>query len=527
MQSKHSEYKPNAIQVYDNLKAVRKRPGMYIGGVGAEGIFHLFREIVDNAIDELVNGFGSLIVITILNDQTICVADNGRGVPIGINRKEKKHAIYLIFENLHAGGKFNSDNYRISTGLHGVGAAVVNALSSKFTVLTISNGSCYQVKYRHGGERVQDLIQLERALPVTAKNLVSNGTSVQFSFDQTIFDNGLKFVFDDIKHYCEEKAYLSSLLKFELNDNRIKHHEIISFSNELTDYQSFLTAKYKQIMNKNIMFTEVINNITVKVSFNYYTDFDGYEIKSFANYIATKNGGTHVQGFRQAIIKCITNYIKQSKLLPSSGILPSDIFQGLTAVISILLPEAEVIFEGQTKSKLTTLKVKNIVNQATTKRLLNFLSFNKSSSLIIIKQVLLTQKARVTARRARNAILTEKNTRLNKELIAGKLTKCISRKPEECELFLVEGDSAGGTAKHARSRQTQAILPLKGKILNTYNKGLETVLNNKEVNSLITALECGYSTYFNYDKLRYHKIIIMTDADTDGAHIRALLITLF
>ena len=503
---------------------------MYIGSITNEGVFQLFKEIVDNSIDELINGYGRLIKITIINDQTICVSDNGRGVPIGLNKTQKKKNIYLIFEHLHAGGKFNSENYQISSGLHGVGAAVVNALSSQFLVYTIHERVPYLVKYNKGGKRIKELSEVRRStLPKSANILLNSGTAVQFTYDKTIFKGDIKYDFEEIKKYCEEKAYLCSKLRFELNDERTGNRVAISFANELSDFLASLSKSYQKIIKKDIQFTELIDDITVKITFNYYSDLYTTEIRSFANYIATPNGGTHNQGFRQALTKCFLSYIKQNGLLTAGSVMPntSDILQGVIAVVLVMIPEKDMIFEGQTKTKLATPIIKNIINRSTSDRLMNFLNLNKHTSITIVKQILQNQKARVTAKKARAAVYSDKNARLNKVLLAGKLVKCFSHKSSECELFLVEGDSAGGTAKRARSRQNQAILPLKGKILNTYGMSIEAILKNKEVNSLITTLECGFGKYFNYEKLRFHKIIIMTDADTDGAHIRTLIITLF
>ncbi len=508
-----NSYNASAIEVLKGLQAVRKRPGMYIGSTGAKGLHHLAWEIIDNSIDEVLNNFCNKIEVIIYKDGSISIEDNGRGIPIE-KHKSGRFAPEIIFTELHSGGKFNNQNYQYAGGLHGVGASVVNALSSKLLVNIYKNKKEYEISFVNGGELKQPLI----AKKATRKQ----GTFIRFWPDESIFST-TEFSFEKVSLKLKEKAFLINNLELTLIDERINKKEIYFYENGLIDYLNEINKGNVQI-SKPISFKEG-GEISINFAFQYTNN--GYEvIHSFVNNIKTSDGGTHELGMKNAFTKVINEFTQKHSLF-KKRFLGDDIREGLTAIISIKVPEKILEFEGQTKSKLGSTQVRSIMEDFINKKLQSFLEENRDQSLKIINHIIDVYKGKEAARKARKN-LKETKKKLGLEIsLTGKLTPAQSKDKNKIELFLVEGDSAGGSAKQARDRKIQAILPLKGKILNVEKMPLSKVVQNDEIITIINVVGAGLGTSFDAKKVKYNKIIIMTDADTDGAHIQSLLLTFF
>ncbi len=511
-----SNYTAESITVLEGLSAVRKRPAMYIGSTDLDGVHHLIYEVVDNSIDEAMAGYCSKIEITIHVDNSITVKDNGRGIPVDIHPKEKRPAVEVVLTVLHAGGKFDNRTYKVAGGLHGVGVSVVNALSEYLEVTIKRDGKKYYQKYSRG-------------VPVTELIIKGDtnetGTTIHFRPDEEIFKN-INVNHETLSKRFEEIAYLNSGLEIIFIDERVSKKEVFKFDGGIYSFVKKLNKTYNHI-HSIIYNKKEINDVIVEFAMQ-YTDSYKTTLYSFANNIRTKDGGTHLSGFKAAVTKSINNYLKNSDLPKriklKERIQGEDILEGLTAVISVKLPNPQ--FEGQTKTKLGNSEIAGYVQSVVNETLMNYFQENPKDVLNIIEKVVETAKAREAARRARE--LVKRKSLLTDTFLPGKLTDCQSKNPEESELFIVEGDSAGGSAKQGRDPKFQAILPLRGKILNVEKTNFEKMLKNKEIQSLIAALGVGIGEDdLDLSKLRYHKIIIMTDADVDGAHIRTLLLTFF
>ena len=509
-----SNYDENQIQILEGLEAVRKRPGMYIGSTSSVGLHHLVYEIVDNAVDEALAGFCNTIDVYINQDNSITVKDNGRGIPIGLHPQKGIPAVEVVFTILHAGGKFGNGGYKVSGGLHGVGASVVNALSEWLTVQIYRENKIYEQKYSRG--------KVVSKLEIIGET-EQRGTTVIFKPDAQIFETTI-FDFDVLKERLQETAFLTKGLKINLYDLRDESNNQITFH-----YEGGITEFVKYInQNKNAMYNEIFyaeaqkDDVYVEIAFQHN---DGFveNIYTFVNNINTIDGGTHLSGFRLGLTKTINDYSRKFNLLKENdkNLTGDDVREGLTAVISIKIPEPQ--FEGQTKTKLGNSEVKNIVDNVLSEKLEYFLEENPSVGKIIVEKALLASHARNAAKKARE--LVRRKSVLENGRLPGKLADCSEKDPTLCEIYLVEGDSAGGSAKNARTPKTQAILPLRGKILNVEKARLDRALSSEEIQAMITAFGTGIHDDFTLDKLRYHKIIIMTDADVDGAHIRTLLLT--
>ena len=508
-----NKYNASSIEVLKGLQAVRKRPGMYIGSTGTKGLHHLVWEIIDNSIDEVLNHHCDNIEVIIYKDGSISVEDNGRGIPID-KHKSGRFAPEIIFTELHSGGKFNNKNYSYAGGLHGVGASVVNALSSELLVKIFKNKQEYQLSFVNGGQLKQGL----KAIKPTRKQ----GTFIKFKPDAMIFST-TDFSFEKIALKLMEKAYLINQLKLTLKDERNNKEEVYYYENGLIDYLNEIN-KGSTNLTKPISFQQE-GEININFAFQYTNN--GYEvIHSFVNNIKTTDGGTHELGMKNAFTKVINDFTQKHKLF-KKRFLGDDIREGLTAIISIKVPEKILEFEGQTKSKLGSTEVRSIMEEFITKKLGSFLEENRNESLKIINHIIDVYKGKEAARKARKN-LKETKKKLGIEIsLTGKLTPAQSKDRSKIELFLVEGDSAGGSAKQARDRKIQAILPLKGKILNVEKMPLAKVVQNDEIITIINVVGAGVGTSFDAKKVKYNKIIIMTDADTDGAHIQSLLLTFF
>ncbi|MBE5938331.1 MAG: DNA topoisomerase (ATP-hydrolyzing) subunit B [Lachnospiraceae bacterium] len=511
------EYGADQIQILEGLEAVRKRPGMYIGSTSERGLHHLVYEIVDNAIDEALAGFCKNIDVTINEDNSITVKDDGRGIPVGINHKAGIPAVEVVFTILHAGGKFGGGGYKVSGGLHGVGASVVNALSDWLEVTIHSNdGKKYIQRYERG--------KVMYPLKVLG-DTKHTGTEVTFKPDGTIFTETLEYNFDTIKTRLREMAFLTKGIRINLKDKRKDKEQERSFYYEggIKEYVDYLNNSKEPLYN-NIVYCEgTRNNVYVEVAFQHNSSYNE-SCYSFVNNITTPEGGTHMTGFRNAITKTFNDYARSQKILKEKdgNLSGEDIREGLTAIISVKLEEPQ--FEGQTKQKLGNSEARGAVEGVVSEQLTYYLEQNPSVAKIICEKALLAQRAREAARRAKE---TARKGALEGMSLPGKLADCSDKNPENCEIYIVEGDSAGGSAKTARDRATQAILPLRGKILNVEKSRLDKILINNEIRAMITAFGAGISDEFDISKLRYHKIIIMTDADVDGAHISTLLLTFF
>ena len=512
----NQEYGADQIQILEGLEAVRKRPGMYIGSTSERGLHHLVYEIVDNSVDEALAGFCKNIYVTINKDNSITVEDDGRGIPVGINEKAGKSALEVVFTVLHAGGKFGGGGYKVSGGLHGVGASVVNALSTWLSVEVCKEGRIYAQSYRRG--KTDDEVKIVGNCAEDA-----HGTKVHFLPDNTIFETTI-FDYNILKKRLRETAFLTKGLRIVLTDERgeeSRSHEFY-YEGGIKEFVTYLNRGSEPLYNSVIYCEGNKDGVSVEVAMQHndaYTD----NCYGYVNNIITPEGGTHVTGFRNAITKTFNAYARDKKLLKDSdpALSGEDIREGLTAIISIKIGEPQ--FEGQTKQKLGNSEARGAVESIVSEKLTYFLEQNPDVGKNICEKSLLAQRAREAARKARD--LTRRKTALEGTSLPGKLADCSDKNPENCEIFIVEGDSAGGSAKTARSRATQAILPLRGKILNVEKARLDRIYDNAEIKAMITAFGTGIHDQFDISKLRYHKIIIMTDADVDGAHIATLMLT--
>jgi DNA gyrase subunit B len=511
-----SEYGAEQIQILEGLEAVRKRPGMYIGSTSAKGLHHLVYEIVDNAVDEALAGYCDIIDVTINEDNSITVIDNGRGIPIGINKKKGISSVEVVFTILHAGGKFGGGGYKVSGGLHGVGASVVNALSEWLTVEICIEGKKYFQKF----ERGKPVNKLEEIGESTFR-----GTTVTFLPDKEIFEETV-YDYDVLKQRLREMAFLTKNIKIILRDKRGEEvlEKVFHYAGGIKEYVEYLNH-HKDPLYPDIIYCEgQRDEVYVEVALQHNGTYSE-GVYSFVNNITTPEGGTHLAGFKNAITKTFNDYARSMKYLKDSDVNLSgeDIREGLTAIISIKIPDPQ--FEGQTKQKLGNSEARGAVDSVVSEQLTYFLELNPQVARMICEKSVLAQRARDAARKARD--LTRRKTALEGMSLPGKLADCSEKDPSKCEIYIVEGDSAGGSAKTARSRATQAILPLRGKILNVEKSRLDKILVNNEIKAMITAFGTGISDDFDVSRLRYHKIIIMTDADVDGAHISTLLLTFF
>src|SRR5574344_491605 len=512
------EYGADQIQILEGLEAVRKRPGMYIGSTSARGLHHLVYEIVDNSVDEALAGACTKIDIVLNNDGSVTVTDNGRGIPTDINHKAGIPAVEVVFTILHAGGKFGGGGYKVSGGLHGVGASVVNALSDWLEVEVRHEGKVYEQRFEKG----------KTCYPLKVVgdcDKESSGTKVTFMPDETIFEE-TDFDYDTLRTRFRETAFLTKGLKIVLKDEREgkeQNHEF-HYEGGIKEFVQYLN-KNKTVLYPDVMYFEGLKNgVMVEVAMQ-HNDAYNESVYTFVNNINTPEGGTHLVGFRNALTKTFNDYARENKLLKDSdlNLTGDDIREGLTAIISIKIEDPQ--FEGQTKQKLGNSEARGAVEGIVGEQLTYYLEQNPQIAKLVLEKSILAQRAREAARKARD--LTRRKTALEGTSLPGKLADCSDKDPKNCEIYIVEGDSAGGSAKTARSRATQAILPLRGKILNVEKARLDRILSNAEIKAMITALGTGIHEEFDISKLRYHKIIIMTDADVDGAHIATLLLTFF
>ena len=510
----NNEYGADQIQILEGLEAVRKRPGMYIGSTSIRGLHHLVYEIVDNSVDEALAGYCTEINVTIEKDNSITVIDNGRGIPVGINHKANKPAVEVVFTVLHAGGKFGGGGYKVSGGLHGVGASVVNALSEWLEVKIHKDGKLYQQRYERG-----KVMYPLKEIGVTDHN----GTEVRFLPDKEIFEE-TEFDYNTLRQRLREMAFLTKGIKIVLRDNRLEEPKIRTFHYEggIKEYVEYLNKSKEKLYDDIIYCEGQRGDVYVEVALQHN---DSYQEStySFVNNITTQEGGTHLTGFRNAITKTFNDYARSMKLLKDSdpNLSGEDLREGLTAIISIKISEPQ--FEGQTKQKLGNSEARGAVESVVSEQLTYFLEQNPAVAKVICDKAVLAQRARDAARKARD--LTRRKTALDSTALPGKLADCSDKDPKNCEIYIVEGDSAGGSAKTARNRATQAILPLRGKILNVEKARLDRILGNAEIKAMITAFGTGIDEDFDISKLRYDKIVIMTDADVDGAHIATLMLT--
>ena len=508
------EYGADQIQILEGLEAVRKRPGMYIGSTSSKGLHHLVYEIVDNAVDEALAGFCNTVEVYINEDNSITVRDNGRGIPVGINKKKGIPAVEVVFTILHAGGKFGGGGYKVSGGLHGVGASVVNALSTWLEVDIFHEGKIYRQRYERG--------KVMYPLKVVG-DTDKRGTEVRFLPDPTIFEETV-FDFAVLKQRLREMAFLTKDLKIVLTDRRPEEEVSMTFHYEggIREYVEYLN-KSKEVLYSEVIYCEgKKGDVFVEVALQ-HNDSYNEGVYSFVNNITTPEGGTHLACFRSALTKTFNDYARKNKLLKDNeqNLTGDDIREGLVAIVSIKIPEPQ--FEGQTKQKLGNSEARGAVDSVVSEQLTYFLEQNPNVAKMICEKAVLAQRAREAARKARD--LTRRKSALDGMSLPGKLADCSDKDPKNCEIYIVEGDSAGGSAKTARSRATQAILPLRGKILNVEKSRLDKILVNNEIRAMITAFGTGIHEDFDITKLRYNKIIIMTDADVDGAHIATLLLT--
>ena len=516
--SKEQEYTEDQIQVLEGLEAVRKRPGMYIGSTSARGLHHLVWEIVDNSIDEALAGICDKIIVTISKENDITVEDNGRGIPVGIHKKTGVSTVETVYTVLHAGGKFGEGGgYKVSGGLHGVGGSVVNALSEKFEVWVGHEGQLYYMRFENGGKVCEKLHVIDKT--------TKRGTTVKFKADPTIFTETTVYNYDVLRDRIRQLAFLNKGLTIVLVDERTDTSETFLYEGGLKEYVQYLNQNRTPVHPTIVYVEGVAHNPDMEVEIAaQYNDSYQPSIYSFCNNIYTQEGGTHEEGFRLALTRIINNYARTKKFLKDADddLTKDDVREGLTAVISVKHPDPQ--YEGQTKTKLGNSEIRGAVNKIFSEQLERFLLENPDQAKAIIDKCMLAAKARVAAKRAREAA---RKTVLGLSTLPGKLSDCSNRNPELCEIFIVEGDSAGGSAKEGRNREFQAILPLRGKIINVEKARQEKVLDNQEIGTMITAFGTSFGPEFDIEKLRYHKIIIMTDADVDGAHIQTLLLTFF
>ena len=514
-----NNYGGDQIQILKGLEAVRKRPGMYIGSTSSRGLHHLVYEIVDNAVDEALAGYCNTIEVTINQDNSITVIDNGRGVPVDVNHETGKPAVEVVYTMLHAGGKFGGGGYKVSGGLHGVGASVVNALSEWMEVYVKRDGHIYNQRYERGN--VCYPLKVVGDCP-----LEETGTKVTFLPDKEIFQETTVYEYNILKSRLREMAFLTKGIKIALKDTRegIEQERVFHYEGGIKEFVEYLNKSKDALYDKIIYCEGLKDGVQVEVAFQHN---DGYNevVDSFVNNIKTPEGGTHLTGFKNALTKTFNDYAKKNKLIKDSeqSLSGDDIREGLTAIVSVKIEDPQ--FEGQTKQKLGNTVARSAVDSIVSEQLEIFLEQNPAVAKVICEKSILAQRAREAARKARD--LTRRKTALENTSLPGKLADCSDRDPKNCEIYIVEGDSAGGSAKTARSRATQAILPLRGKILNVEKARLDRILGNEEIKAMITAFGTGIHEDFDISKLRYHKIIIMTDADVDGAHIATLLLTFF
>nr|WP_309544578.1 DNA topoisomerase IV subunit B [Xianfuyuplasma coldseepsis] len=510
-------YDETSIQILEELEAVRKRPGMYIGSTDARGLHHLVWEIVDNSIDEVLAGFGTEIRVTIKEDNSIEVSDNGRGVPVGLHESGKT-AIEIIYTRLHAGGKFGqAGGYKVSGGLHGVGASVVNALSKYVDVTVYRNNKIYKIRFEDGGSRVSQL----EVIGDTRKT----GTTVLFKPDSELFSTSV-FNYQTISERLRESAFLLKGLRIFLVDERSKTKEEFLYNDGIISYVEFINENRNGIHDPRFLEGEALE-IEVEVAFQFTKSYSE-QLVSFVNNVRTRDGGTHETGYKSALTKLFNDYGQRVGLIKNGTKLDGvDIREGLTTVLSIRIPEHLLQFEGQTKNKLGTPDARTAVEQVVSEKLTYFFEENSNLTYTLIEKSLKARMARDAARKAREEARLERKKSKIEINLSGKLTKAQNKNPELNELYLVEGDSAGGSAKQGRDRRFQAILPLRGKVINTEKAKIEDVLKNEEVNTIIHTIGAGLGPDFDLEKCNYHKVIIMTDADTDGAHIQVLLLTFF
>ncbi len=510
------EYGADEIQILEGLEAVRKRPGMYIGSTSSRGLHHLVYEIVDNAVDEALAGFCDTIHVTINPDNSVTVTDNGRGIPVGINHKSGLPAVEVVFTVLHAGGKFGGGGYKVSGGLHGVGASVVNALSVWLEVEICHEGKVYRQRYERGkvAKKLEVIGECEPG---------KTGTKVTFLPDGEIFETTI-FDYSILQQRFREMAFLTKGLKIVLRDERPQEpiEKTFHYEGGIKEFVEYLNRSTTPLYEQIIYCEGIVNNVSVEVAMQHN---DSYNENSygFVNNITTPEGGTHIVGFRNALTKTFNDYARKNKLLKDNepNLTGEDIREGLTAIISVKIEDPQ--FEGQTKQKLGNSEARGAVDNVVSEQLQIFLEQNPQVAKVTVEKSVMAQRAREAARKARD--LTRRKSALDGMSLPGKLADCSDKNPEKCEIYIVEGDSAGGSAKTARDRATQAILPLRGKILNVEKARLDRIYGNAEIKAMITAFGTGIHEDFDISKLRYHKIIIMTDADVDGAHIATLLLT--
>jgi len=514
----NSNYTADDIHVLQGLEGVRKRPAMYIGSTNATGLHHLVWEVVDNAVDEALSGYGNIITVTILKDGSVSVLDEGRGIPVGINKETGKSAVDLVFSELHAGGKFNSAVYKSAAGLHGVGASVTNALSEYCDVTVFRDGNINHIRYENGGHLVTPL-------EVTGQTR-KHGTLVRFKPDATIFTT-VEFKADIISSHLQESAFLMKGVHFVLIDERVNTRDEFYYQNGLVEYINNIN------MNKNhltpvMSFSDVDSetNIDVEIAMQFCNEDYNETTYSYVNNVRTRDGGTHETGFRAGLTKAVNDFGEQQNILKGKKLEGNDIREGLTTIIALKIPEAYLEFEGQTKGKLGTPQAVTVVSNIIYNKFSYYLLENKELAMRIIKKCLDSQAARIAARKAKEEVRSSKKVK-QEVILSDKLTPAQSKDYKKNELFIVEGDSAGGSAKKGRDRLHQAILPLRGKPLNTDSISMDRLLHNEEFATVINTIGAGFGQSFDIEDIHYGKIIIMTDADTDGAHIQTLLLTFF
>lgn len=511
-------YDENDIVLLKGLQGVRKRPAMYIGSTNAMGLHHLVWEIVDNAVDEALSGFGKFITVTIHKDGSLSVQDEGRGIPVGVNKDTGKRAIELVFTELHAGGKFSDKAYTTSAGLHGVGASVTNALSEWLECTVYTKGEQYYIKFANGGKIVEPLKLIGRTN--------RHGTLVRFKPDATIFST-VDFKWDTIYNHLQESAFLLKTVHFILKDERTGESVEFHYENGLQEYVGILNANNTPL-SPVIDFEDNTSHIKMDIAFQYCSGYYDERIYSYVNNVRTRDGGTHETGFRTGITRAVNDYATNNNLLRGKIKLEgSDIREGITAIISLKIPEDQLEFEGQTKGKLGTPEALQLVNNFVYSQFTYYLSENKEFAVNLIKKCIDAQNARIASRKAKEEARNTNKKLKNEVILSGKLTPPQSKDFSKNELFIVEGDSAGGTAKSGRDRMHQGVLPLRGKPLNTDTVAMDKMLKNEEFATLINTIGAGYGQGFDISDIHYNKIIIMTDADTDGAHIQTLLLTFF
>lgn len=514
----HSNYSDDSIQILEGLDAVRKRPGMYIGSTDARGLHHLVYEITDNAVDEIINGYGNKIEITINKNGSITVSDNGRGLPTGMHQSGKSTP-EVIFTILHAGGKFGSGGYKTSGGLHGVGASVVNALSEWLELEICRDGKRYSMSFKNGGEVDEPLKEIG--------NTNQTGTRVTFKPDRTIFKTGTQFNFETIVDRMRESAFLEKNLEVSITDLNTDKHELFHYEDGLLSFINFL-HEGKENFGSPIAFSGNLNGMQADIAFQYNDQYTE-TVMSFVNNVRTKDGGTHEVGFKSSFTRIFNDFARKIGELKDKdkNLEGNDIREGLTAVISVKIPEELLQFEGQTKGKLGTPEARQLMDHVLSENLPYILEENGVLSAELVKKAIKARQVRVAARKAREEMRNGKKSKRRDVLLSGKLTPAQSKNRKKNELFLVEGDSAGGSAKLGRDRKFQAILPLRGKVINTERARFEDIFKNEEINTIIHTIGAGVGNEFDIDQVNYDKVIIMTDADTDGAHIQVLLLTFF